>query len=166
MACLHTSTRTWAASLRGRSPSHICVTRSAHRNRYHENLRTFAQRWLADSGVRSRDVLVFEMYPWHSDAVTAKIVPDRRNIDDFVWRPLAEIDVPYVFAFGAPWSRLADALRLDEQHVTLTMTVPSRRVRLFRLPSRQRLVVSWQPGYNGPPGQPDVAALRRALPAE
>lgn len=138
--------------------------RSAHRrNRYHENLRTFAQRWLQDPRVNSEDVLVFEMYPWHSDAVTAVIAPDRGTIDEFVWSPIADLDVEYVFAFGAPWGRLADRLRLTERVVSFALNVPSRRVRVFRLNSGQHLVVCWQPGYNGPPGEPDVAALRRCL---
>jgi hypothetical protein len=138
--------------------------RSAHRrNRYHENLRTFARRWLQDPQLRSRDVLVFEMYPWHSDAVTGTIDPDRQVIDDFVWKPIAELDMEHVFAFGAPWSRFADRLRLPEHRTQVELTVPSRRVRVFKLASGQQLVVCWQSGYNGPPGAPDVAALRRGL---
>lgn len=138
--------------------------RSAHRrNRYHENLRTFAQRWLEDPRITSKDVLVFEMYPWHSDAVTALIRPDRRTIDEFVWAPIADLDVEYVFAFGAPWSRLADRLRLNESHVSVVLNVPSRRVRVFSLATGQHLIVCWQPGYNGPPGEGDVVALRHSL---
>lgn len=138
--------------------------RSAHRrNRYHENLRTFARRWLQDPDVRSREVLVLELYPWHSDAVTSTISPDPRLIEEFVWRPLTEIDVTEVFAFGAPWYRVAQGLRLRELPTTIALNVPARRVKVFALPSGQRLVVGWQPGYNGPPGAPDVAALRAAL---
>lgn len=138
--------------------------RSAHRrNRYHEHLRTFARRWLRDPNARSEDVLVFEMYPWHSDAVTAVIAPDRRVIDEFVWKPIAELHVEHVFAFGAPWSRFAERLRLPEERLVLNLAVPTRRVRVFKLASGQRLVVCWQPGYNGPPGEADVAGLREGL---
>jgi hypothetical protein len=52
--------------------------------------------------------------------------PAPQLIDEFVRQPLSEIDVGEVFAFGAPWSRIADALRLPEHHTTITLNVPSR----------------------------------------
>src|SRR5438105_1759555 len=103
------------------------------------------------------------MFPWHSDALTSAIVPDTDVIKQFVWDPIAELDVNLVFAFGAPWSRLADALGLKEQQISVALSVPSRRVRVFELPSGQRLAVSWQAGYNGPPGESDVTTLRATL---
>ncbi|MDX6244537.1 MAG: hypothetical protein QOE76_2260 [Frankiales bacterium] len=138
----------------------------AHRrNRYHEGLRTFARRWTGDPDVGSRDVLVMELFPWHSDKVTATMSPSPRLIDRFIWQPIAELDVPVVFAFGAPWRRVAGALGLPELDVASDFSTPARRLRVFALPGGQRLVVVWQAGYAGPPGAPDVALLTRALGA-
>lgn len=35
-------------------------------------------------------ILNFELYPWHSDAVTAPMVPPPAIIEKFVWRPCQE----------------------------------------------------------------------------
>jgi hypothetical protein len=139
--------------------------RSAHRhNRYHANLRTFAQRWTDDPSVRSRDVLVFELYPWHSNAVTATMHPDPALIDRYVWQPLAEVDLPVVFAFGRDWTATARGLGLTEQPVDATFNASDRQLRVFDLPSGQRLAVVWQSGYAGPPGANDIPALRAMRP--
>lgn len=138
--------------------------RSRHRpNRYHLALRDFARRWTGDGDARSRDVLVFELYPWHSDKVTATMAPSSDLIDRYVWAPIANCDAPVVFAFGAQWQRVATDLRLPEERLDHTLSVAARRARVFRLPSGQRLAVVWQAGYNGPPGAPDVALLKAAL---
>jgi hypothetical protein len=138
--------------------------RDDHRhNPYHERLLRFARRWTEDDTVKSHDILVFEMFPWHSDRVTAPICPDPSVIDRFIWKPLAEIGIDDVFAFGAPWSQLARELGLTSDEEKIALTVKSRRVETFRLPSGQRLIISWQPGYSGPPGPSDVRALREAL---
>ena len=71
----------------------------------------------------------------NSSAVTAPITPDRRLIDEFVWAPIADLDVEHVFAFGAPWGRVADRLGLTEQRVEVDLNVSSRRVRMFELAS-------------------------------
>jgi hypothetical protein len=126
--------------------------RSAHRpNRYHLALQTFAQRWTGDPHVRSRDVLVFELYPWHSTAVTSALRPAPEIVDRFVWQPVADLNESIVFGFGAPWQHVAIGLGLPEEHVDFSFSVAARRIRVFRLPSGQRLAVVWQPGYNGPP---------------
>ena len=133
------------------------------RNRYHENLRTFARRWLDDPSVRSRDVLVFELYPWHSDAATAAMAPDADLIDEFIWRPIFEIDVEEVIAIGADWQRAAERLGLPEHRLEVSFTDRTRRARSFELSSGQRLVVSWHQASNSPPNALDARALRQAL---
>lgn len=55
-------------------------------------------------------MLLFELYPWHSTSVTAAIRPPAEIIDQFVWQPIAELPAQEVFAFGAPWTRLAVSL--------------------------------------------------------
>jgi hypothetical protein len=86
--------------------------RAKGRNRYHENLRSFARCWLEDPSIRSRDVLVFELYPWHSDAATAAMAPDADLIDEFIWRPIFEVDVDEAIAIGSDWQRVAERLAL------------------------------------------------------
>jgi hypothetical protein len=138
--------------------------RAAHgRNRYHENLRAFARTWVDDPALRSRDVLVLELYPWHSDRATAAMAPPADVIDEFVWQPIAEIDLPEVIAVGAAWQRVAERLGLPEQPLEVEFTDPTRRARAFQLPSGQRLAVTWHQASNSPPNPADALALRSAL---
>lgn len=137
---------------------------SLHRhNRYHANLRTFAQRWVGEASVRSEDVLVLELYPWHSDKVTGTMRPDPELIKTFIWGPLAEIKTDVVFAFGRDWLGTAQGLHLRETYAPVHFSISTRQLRTFELPSGQRLAVVWQPGYSGPPGAEDVNVLRNAL---
>ena len=107
-----------------------------------------------------------ELYPWHSTAVTAVMAPDLGIIREFAWEPLADIDVPEVFAFGKPWVAVAEALRLPRESMEVGFTVASRQVRAYRLPGGQRLVVLWHSGSAGPPNQTDTAHLKAALLAD
>jgi hypothetical protein len=113
--------------------------------------------------IRSRDVLVLELFPWHSSKVTAAMRPDSALVERYVWRPLADIDIPVVFAFGKHWLSVVQGLNLLEQPVNASFSSASRWLRVFTLPSGQRLAVVWQSGYSGPPGPNDTQALRQAL---
>jgi hypothetical protein len=42
----------------------------------------------------------FELYPWHSKAVTRRMQPPAEVVRKYVWEPVAELGAP-VFAFGA-----------------------------------------------------------------
>jgi len=138
--------------------------RAAHgRNRYHENLRAFAQSWLDDPTVRSRDVLVFELYPWHCDAATSAMAPDPDLIEEFVWQPIAETGLPEVIAVGSDWQRVAERLGLPQTKLDVQFTDRTRRARAFELPSGQRLVVTWHQASNSPPNALDARALSNAL---
>jgi hypothetical protein len=133
------------------------------RNPYHENLRTFARRWLDDPLARSRDVLVFELYPWHSDAATAPMAPEVELLEQFVWAPISELRVEEVFAIGVAWRRIAEQLGLPERPLEVAFTDRTRRVRSFALPSGQRLIVTWHQASHAPPNALDVQVLKRAL---
>lgn len=132
-------------------------------NRYHENLRAFARTWVEDPALRSRDVLVLELYPWHSDQATATMAPPTDLIDEFVWQPIAEIDVPEVIAIGSDWQRVAERIGLPERTIDVAFTDRTRRARVSELPSGQRLAVVWHRGSNSPPNARDSRALKRAL---
>ena len=138
---------------------------AAHRrNRYHQNLRAFARTWVEDPALGSRDVLVLEPYPWHSDRATSAMAPPSDLIDEFVWQPIAEIDLPEVIAIGSDWQRVVQRLGLPELPLDVEFTDRTRRARAFALPSGQRLAVTWHQASNSPPNTLDAQALRRALP--
>ena len=126
-------------------------------NRYHRNRLGFARHWLDDQSVEGRDVLTMELYPWHSTKVTAAMRPPAEVVDEFIWQPLAELEVSEAFAFGKPWLRICETLglpmvgRWGTGGDSLGSPVASRTVVGFELPSAQWVLVCWQSGYAGPP---------------
>ncbi|MFR9777803.1 hypothetical protein ACL02O_17335 [Micromonospora sp. MS34] len=138
-------------------------------NRYYRARLEFTRRWLQVPSADHRDLLIFECYPWHSKAITAPLRPPPEVIEEFVWEPIAELPVQDVFAFGRPWDAVAHALRLPLTAVLGSggtdygSKVKSRAVRIYSLPSGQRLVVEWHPGSAGPPSAEETEILRRAL---
>jgi hypothetical protein len=144
-------------------------TRVHGRNRYHTARLRFARDWLGDCGLTPKELVTLELYPWHSTRVTAPIVPPADIVDEFVWRPLAEIPVEFVFAFGKPWLGACQALGLRELSrfghggQDFGSPVASRTVVAFQLASHQKVLVHWQSGYAGPPALEDTKRLRRLL---
>jgi hypothetical protein len=138
-------------------------------NRYRERREAFARRFYDDPGIASEHCLAMELFPWHSTRVTGPMSAPRHVLEAMVWAPLAEFDVREVFAFGRPWERVAeDAGFTLEAHrgaggTPMGSDVASRTVLIYRMPSGQRLVVSWQSGYAGPPGEVDTTRLRELL---
>jgi hypothetical protein len=82
-------------------------------SRYWGNLIRFAQRWLGEQ-TTVNDILNMELYPWHSNSVTAGLHSPPDLVDEFVFRPLTEFDEDNVFAFGSKWFEIAKALELPE----------------------------------------------------
>jgi len=126
---------------------------------YWRNLINFGKRWSNDPNFDVHGILNFELYPWHSDAVTAPMVPPPHVIDQFIWQPCQEVETKAVFAFGAPWFQLCAALDLHEVRRWGADGTPfpmeddkGWRMRAYQLPSGQFAVVSSQPGFAGPPG--------------
>jgi hypothetical protein len=144
-------------------------TRVHRRNRYHSARLRFARGWLDDPGLTPNEMVTLELYPWHSRRVTAPIVTPTDIIEKFIWQPLAEIPVDFVFAFGKPW--LGACQRLDLPELSrwghggqdFGSPVASRTVVVFKLSSGQRVIVLWQSGYAGPPALDDVQRLRERL---
>ncbi|MEU1686891.1 hypothetical protein [Micromonospora sp. NPDC005707] len=139
------------------------------KNRYYEARLQFTRRWLQEPDADHGDLLIFECYPWHSKAITAPMCPPREVIEEYVWEPIAELPVRDVFAFGRPWDGVAQALRLPltaklgSGGTEYGSTVTGRAVRIYSLPSGQRLVTEWHPGSAGPPSAPETEILRNAL---
>jgi hypothetical protein len=137
-------------------------------NPHREKLLRFARRWQTDPTIQGKDLLMIELYPWHSRRVNAKIAPPASVLDEFVWAPLGELDVNTVFAFGKPWLEVANRLGLEttQQWGPTAFGSSARDGAVFSLPSgHQRLVVLWQSGYAGPPGNADVERLIELLDA-
>ena len=119
-------------------------------NRYYLARLGFTHRWLCDPAATYNAMLIFEMYPWHSTGLTGHIHPPPDVIDQFVWQPIRETGIEHVFAFGAPWARLARLLDLQVLDVLgrggrdYGSDVASRTVTLFALPGGQTLVAESQ----------------------
>jgi hypothetical protein len=139
------------------------------KNTYFTSRLAFTANWLQEPAVAHNDMLIFELYPWHSTAVTAPMQPPGQVIEQFVWQPVSEIDTSHVFAFGKHWANLAGRLnlplvaRLGADGEPYGSQVPSRAVRVHRLPSGQQLVIEWHAGSAGPPRRDEAALLRRRL---
>jgi hypothetical protein len=138
-------------------------------NRYVRARRNFMRRWLQDPAATHDDLLIFEAYPWHSTSITASMRPPADVVDEFVWQPIAELPTQEVFAFGRPWHNLLKTLDLSLIDALgagghdYGSAVPSRAIRVYKLPSGQRLIIEWHPGGAGPPSETEVAALKAAL---
>ncbi|MFY1694341.1 MULTISPECIES: anti-phage DNA glycosylase Brig1 [unclassified Solwaraspora] len=138
-------------------------------NKYWRDRRAFARRWLHEPTLTERNLLVFECYPWHSTKVTGSMKPPADIIRQFVFEPIGELATDHVFAFGKPWLGVAESLdlppivKLGLGGIPYGSNVGSRAVRVFALPSGQRLVVEWHLGSSGPPSSPETELLRWAL---
>lgn len=138
-------------------------------NRYYQARVGFMRRWLDDPDAPARDLVIFEAYPWHSTAVTAAMTPPPRVVEQFVWQPIADLPVTEVFAFGRPWHALATTLGLSLVAAlgaggdAYGSAVANRAVRVYALPSGQRLIVEWHTGSAGPPSSTEIGLLRHAL---
>lgn len=136
------------------------------RNQYHQNRVAFARRLHHDPAIQPRDLLYVELYPFHSKRVTGPIKPPADLLKRRILDPIAELDTPFVFAFGKPWLSAAQMLGLDAgTPIPVDWTTPSRDARRFPLTKNQSLVVITQLGYAGPPGEADTHALAAALRA-
>jgi hypothetical protein len=136
---------------------------------YWANLMRFATRWIGEPLLPSQ-ILNFELYPWHSDRVEGRMDPPPDILDRYVWQPVAEVAVREVFAFGARWLDICTGLgwplleRFGPQHEPVPGIDASWwNLAVFGMPSGQRAIVSWQPGYAGPPGLTRIEPLRRLL---
>ena len=137
-------------------------------NRHHASRLRFMRTWVGNPGLGSEAMVAFELYPWHSVAVTARMRPDAMVIDRYVWKPVAELGAP-VFAFGAEWFGILKALGLQE---VLRVgrggndyggTVASRTVALFKSDAGATVIAAKHSGSATPPRQEEALLLRDAL---
>jgi hypothetical protein len=138
--------------------------------RHHRARLAFMRRWLESEETSAEAMVAFELYPWHSTRVTAKMRPDAGVIREYVWEPISELGSPLVFAFGAPWfPLLTDELKLPvvgrlgmggEDYGSQT---PSRSVLVLEGPSGVTVVAAKHSGGAGPPNPDETRRLREAV---
>jgi hypothetical protein len=111
----------------------------------------------------------FELYPWHSTAVTGLMRPDPTTIEKFVWCPAVELAAP-VFAFGAPWfSILEKGLglrvvdRLGPGGREYGSAVASRSVSVLKGDHGITVIAEKHSGGAGPPSTAETVRLRQEL---
>jgi hypothetical protein len=139
------------------------------RNRHHSGRLTFLRRWTATPRLPASAMVGFELYPWHSTAVTGSMRPDPGVLREFVWRPIAELAAP-VFAFGAPWFpllehgfRLELVDRLGSGGRPYPTAVPSRAVAVFRSAEGVTVVAERHSGSAGPPSAGELSVLQAEI---
>ncbi len=138
------------------------------RNRHHSSRMTFLRNWHDRSDLSGDHMVGFELYPWHSTAVTGAMRPDPYVIDEYVLQPLRELGST-VFAFGKEWLSLLehrlglDAVeRLGRGGRPYGSLVPSRAVVIFR-DGDLTIVAESHSGSAGPPSRPETEFLRAAV---
>ena len=111
----------------------------------------------------------FELYPWHSTAVTSLMRPDPDVIREFVWQPVAELGAP-VFAFGAPWFFILEKSlglqvvdRLGPGGRRYPSAVASRSVIVLKNEGGITVIAEKHSGSAGPPSPSETVYLRQAL---
>jgi hypothetical protein len=72
-------------------------------NRHHHSRMQFLKRWFRDDTFASDQRIDFELHPWHSTRVTARMRPGADIVRDYIWGPLSELPIEFIFAFGGPW---------------------------------------------------------------
>ncbi len=141
------------------------------KNRHHSTRLQFVRTWVGDHSLPDSAMVSFELYPWHSTAVTGRMQPDPAVIEEFVWRPVAELSAP-VFAFGAPWFEIFErglglevVDRLGPGGRNYGSAVASRSVAVFRSDNDVTVIAEKHAGSAGPPSTKETVLLRQALSA-
>jgi hypothetical protein len=138
-------------------------------NRHHESRLTFLRRWTHSPDLPAAEMVGFELYPWHSTAVTGAMRPPSEFIERWVWQPLREIGA-LVFAFGAPWFPLLESGlglqvvdRLGVGGRPYGSAVPSRAVLVLKDHSGMTVIAERHSGSAGPPSSTETDLLQDAL---
>jgi hypothetical protein len=138
-------------------------------NRHHRSRLAFLRAWTGQPTLSVDAMVTFELYPWHSTAVTGRMRPDPGVVREFVWQPVRELGAP-LFAFGKPWfGLLEDGLglqvvdRLGAGGRPYPTQVPSRAVVVLRGEDGPVVIAESHLGSAGPPRRSETAVLREAI---
>ena len=129
----------------------------------------FLRTWTGQPTLTGDAMVAFELYPWHSTAVTAPMRPDPGVVREFVWQPIRELGAP-VFAFGKLWFGLLENKlslqvvdRLGVGGRRYPTEVPSRAVLVLRGEYGPVVVAERHVGSAGPPRRSETQVLREAV---
>ncbi len=140
-------------------------------NRHHQTRLGFLRRWYADSTFSGKEMLAFELYPWHSETLNSRFrwsAEARYLVDRHVWQPISAAGAEYVFGVGAPFEREFEALKMPILGLLGVGGEPvpfekKRRV-LVAQPARGVIALAMN-NFNqaAPPNERDTKVLRNAL---
>jgi hypothetical protein len=117
--------------------------------------------------IRRDDMLIVELYPWHSAHVTAAMHPPTDVLNHFVLGTTRRARGH--FGFDRPWWDAANELGLEltaalgPGGMDYCSTVPSRAARVYKTPSWHILMVEWHAGSAARPERAKSKSLRRAI---
>ncbi len=142
------------------------------RNRHHSARLKFLRNWFRDKTLSHNAMLAFELYPWHSARITARMNIQQMQpfIQDYIWKPIAELAIP-VFAFGASWfdflANLSDlklVKRLGLGGEPYGSCAKTRSVIVLRdVRTKILILAAKHQGSAGPPCPKETKRLRNAL---
>jgi hypothetical protein len=139
------------------------------KNPHHSSRLQFMRNWFDDSQLPCSRMVGFELYPWHSTGVTGPIRPDRELVEEFVWRPVAELGAP-VFAFGAPWFSILESVlglrvvaRLGLNGEKYESAVASRSVIVLTDDKGLSVIAEKHAGSACPPSRDETYRLKDGL---
>lgn len=146
--------------------------------RFHGKRLNFLRRWCSDESLGGESMLAFELYPWHSESLNAPFVFTRQALallDRYLWQPLNESEVKYIFGVGAPWLKRFPELGLQVLGFLATPKKAQSGDHVVEFSCNRRMVVCRTTsgavaigmqtfgGYPAPPNPGDTEILRRAL---
>jgi hypothetical protein len=138
-------------------------------NRHHTTRLAFLRTWADQADLPASAMVSFELFPWHSARVTASMSPDPALIGRFIWEPIADLKIPLVFAFGAPWFALLRSLDVEVVEILGAQGRPygsrveSRSVLVGRTSAGTVVVAERHSGSAGPPAKDEAVLLRHEV---
>lgn len=138
------------------------------KNRHHESRLSFLKTWTDNPRLAADSIVAFELYPWHSTSVTGALRPPATIVRDMVLEPVRALGAP-VFAFGAPWFAMFDALHLELVDMLgaggrpYGSEVPSRTVAVWKGQGDLTVIAERHSGSAGPPRRSEALRMRGAI---
>ncbi|MDP8942578.1 MAG: hypothetical protein M3N16_00410 [Actinomycetota bacterium] len=142
-------------------------------NSHNRAMRRFLRRWHGDDRLDERDMVTFELYPWHSPSLTANVRTSPDVARRFVLEPLEDLAPLPVFALGSAWFALlrdhAARLALEPRGVfgeggePWPGRVRSRRAVVLRSRAGNLVVGLKHQGSDDPPAEDEVEVLRHLV---
>ena len=131
------------------------------------------KNWYGDAELGHRQMLNWELYPWHSKKVQgSRMRPPSEVIREFLWEPVGSLAAPWVFAFGREWFERLDDLGLrsllvlgygGEPYPTLTKPGARRSVKIYEGPGESFVVAMSTAAAAAPPSLKEANILKAEL---